>query len=80
LKHRKIIFQVRLGTSRDRKRILLEEWYRDRLKDTTSPLIAKWEKLAGVQVKKFYVRRMKTKGVLPEGDFMFTKGRYCRKS
>lgn len=61
LKHRKIILQVRPGTSRDRKRILLEEWYRDRLRDTTSPLIAKWEKLAGVQVKKFYVRRMKTK-------------------
>ena len=59
--HRKIILQVRPGTSRDRKRILLEEWYRDRLRDTTSPLIAKWEKLAGVQVKKFYVRRMKTK-------------------
>ena len=39
----------------------MEEWYRDRLRDTTSPLIAKWEKLAGVQVKKFYVRRMKTK-------------------
>ena len=61
LKHRKIILQVRPGTSRDRKRILLEEWYRDRLRDTTLPLIAKWEKLAGVQVKKFYVRRMKTK-------------------
>ena len=61
LKHRKIILQVRPGTSRDRKRILLEEWYRDRLRDTTSPLIAKWEKLAGVKVKKFYVRRMKTK-------------------
>ena len=61
LKHRKIILQVRPGTSRDRKRILLEEWYRNRLRDATSPLIAKWEKLACVQVKKFYVRRMKTK-------------------
>lgn len=61
LKHSKVIFQIRPGTSKDKRRALLDEWYRDRLKDAIPPLIAKWEKLAGVRVKRFYVRRMKTK-------------------
>lgn len=61
LKHSKMILQIRPGTSRDKRMALLDKWYRDRLKDAIPSLIAKWEKLAGVRVKRFYVRRMKTK-------------------
>jgi predicted metal-dependent hydrolase len=61
LKHKKIILQVRSGTSRDKKKAILEEWYRERLKEVIPTLIAKWEKLMKVKVKRFFVRRMKTK-------------------
>ena len=61
LKHKKIILQVRSGTSRDKKKAILEEWYRERLKEALPTLIAKWEKLMNVKVKRFFVRRMKTR-------------------
>ena len=61
LKHKKIILQVRSGTSRDKKKAILEEWYRERLKEVIPTLIVKWEKLMNVKVKRFIVRRMKTK-------------------
>jgi len=61
LKHKKIILQVRSETSRDKKKAILEEWYRERLKEAIPTLIAKWEKLMNVKVKRFFVRRMKTK-------------------
>ena len=61
LKHDKIILHIHPRTNNDKRRAVLEAWYRDKLKDAIPPLIAKWEKLVGVQIKKFYVRRMKTK-------------------
>jgi predicted metal-dependent hydrolase len=40
---------------------LLEEWYRDQIKEVTPDLIAKWEPRMGVKVERFFVQRMKTK-------------------
>jgi predicted metal-dependent hydrolase len=61
LKHSKIFFQLRPGTSDERKQELLAEWYRERLKEAVPPLIAKWEPLIGVRVERFFVRRMRTR-------------------
>ncbi len=61
LKHKKIILRVRSGTIRDKKQAILEEWYREQLKEAAPTLIAKWEKLMHVKTKRFFVRRMKTK-------------------
>lgn len=38
----------------------MTEWYRRRLKDTVPTLIEKWQKVIGVQVAEWKVRRMKT--------------------
>jgi predicted metal-dependent hydrolase len=40
---------------------LLSEWYRARLKARIEPLMAKWHKIMGVEVKEWSVKRMKTK-------------------
>lgn len=61
LKHSKMHLQIRPATSYARKEAILEEWYRERLKEAVPSLIAKWEPLMGVKVERFFVQRMKTK-------------------
>ncbi len=61
LKHNKMLFQIRPATTDERKQDILEAWYREKLKEVVSTLIAKWEPLMGVKVEKFFVQKMKTK-------------------
>ncbi len=61
LSHRKLVLQVRPGSSEERKRVVLEDWYRQQVKVAVPPLVAKWERLMGVTVNRFFVQRMKTK-------------------
>ena len=61
LKHNKMILQIRPETCDDRKQAVIEEWYREKLKEAIPPLIAKWEPLMSVKVERFFVQRMKTK-------------------
>ncbi len=44
----------------ERERILIT-WYRRRLKEEITPLIAKWEPIIGVQVAEWGVKQMKTR-------------------
>ena len=61
LQHRKMVLQVRPGTDETKKQTIVEDWYREQLKNSVPPLIAKWEPLMGVKVNRFFVQRMKTK-------------------
>lgn len=61
LKHKWIVIQVRPGADELKKQEVLEAWYRSQLKDAVSALVAKWEALMKVEVKRFFVQRMKTK-------------------
>jgi len=61
LKHNKLLFQIRPGTSDGKKQEILEAWYREQVKEIVPLLIAKWEPLMGVKVERFFVQRMKTK-------------------
>ncbi len=61
LRHSRIDLSVRLGASRAKRREVLEEWYRERLKEAAPPLIAKWEPKMNVRVREFGVKRMRTK-------------------
>ncbi len=61
LKHKTMLLQVRPDSSVEKKRAVLEDWYREQLKEAVPPLIAKWEPPIGVKVAKFFVQRMKTK-------------------
>ncbi|APW58603.1 M48 family metallopeptidase [Paludisphaera borealis] len=61
LGHRRITLRVRPGTSDDKKAAIVEQWYRDQLRQAVPPLLAKWEPVLGVKLERFFVRRMKTK-------------------
>lgn len=56
-----MLLQIRPATSDEKKQAILEEWYREKLKEAVPSLIAKWEPLIGVKVERFFVQRMKTK-------------------
>ena len=61
LKHSRLLLRVRTGSGKEKKQAVLEEWYRQQIKETVPTLLAKWQPLMGVQVKRFFVQRMKTK-------------------
>lgn len=61
LTHRHVRLQVRPDTGAGTREALLADWYRDQLKRAVPALLAKWEPIIGVRVKRFYVQRMKTK-------------------
>ena len=56
-----LALRVRPGASTRKRGAVMEGWYRERLKEAASPLIAKWEPVMGVKVKKLLTRRMKTR-------------------
>jgi predicted metal-dependent hydrolase len=61
VKHSKLLLRVRPSSGEQKKQAVLEEWYRQQLKEAVPPLIAKLQPLMGVNVKRFFVQRMKTK-------------------
>lgn len=61
LKHKAIELHVRPGTDLQKKHTVIEEWYRSQLKELVPPVIEKWEKIIGVTVDEFAIKRMKTK-------------------
>jgi predicted metal-dependent hydrolase len=58
---RKIKLQVRPGTEQAQCEEVLDSWYRQQLRDAMPALLAKWEPVLKVKVKRVFVRRMKTK-------------------
>lgn len=50
LKHNRMVLQIRPGASDLKKQAVLDEWYRAQLKEAAPPLVAKWERLMGVNV------------------------------
>jgi hypothetical protein len=61
LTHGTMLLRVRPDSSAEIKQTVLNGWYREQLKAAIPPLIAKWQPLMGVKVKRFYVQQMKTK-------------------
>jgi hypothetical protein len=61
LKHSRMVLRVRPGTDEGKRQVLVEEWYRGRLKEAVPPLLERWQPLLGVEVERFFVQRMKTK-------------------
>jgi len=49
------------GADADRRRKILDGWYRERLREEIPPLLAKWEAALGVQAADWGVKRMKTR-------------------
>jgi len=51
---------VRPGSPKAKRQEFLDRWYRRILKETASAIIEKWEGRIGVEVKKLYVRKMRS--------------------
>jgi predicted metal-dependent hydrolase len=61
LKHNKIELHIRPETDTIKRKEILDEWYRVKLKEMIPLLIEKLEKVMNVEVKEFGVKKMKTK-------------------
>jgi predicted metal-dependent hydrolase len=57
----RLLLYIPEGTSTERRRELLQLWYRNQLREAIPPVIAKWEHQVSVTVPKWSIRRMKTK-------------------
>ena len=49
------------GTSAERREKLLEDWYRNRLREALEPLVEAWRVRLGVDLREWSLRRMKTR-------------------
>jgi len=61
LKPKLLELHIRPWTTVNKRRAILNEWYRQQLKIKIPPLINKYEKLMGLKVKDFGVKKMKTR-------------------
>ncbi len=61
LNHKTIELLARPQMTALQREQVLQEWYRERLKEMVPPLIALWEERMGAKVNAFTIRRMKTK-------------------
>lgn len=53
--------RVRPGTSKEKREAVLNQWYRQRLREQIPQLIAKWEQEIGVKVAECRIKKMKTR-------------------
>ena len=56
-----MILTVRPHAGAISKDAVLARWYRDQLRAKAAELIAKWQPMIGVRVKRLFIRQMKTK-------------------
>lgn len=61
LDHNRLMLQVRPSTDIDRRREILEGWYREELRAAAMPMIEKWQGIMKVEVRRFFIQRMKTR-------------------
>jgi predicted metal-dependent hydrolase len=55
-----LIMSIRPDTTKTKKQALLDNWYRNMLKEAAPVIIKKWEQIIGIIVKKLYLRKMKS--------------------
>lgn len=61
LKHKTIELYVRPNTTTNKRKAIIDEWYRAEMKKIIPPLLDKWEKKIGVKANDFGVKLMRTK-------------------
>ncbi len=61
LKHKRIELYVRPEINREKMRSILDEWYREQLKEGVPAIIENWAKKMGVHVQEFRIKKMRTK-------------------
>lgn len=70
LTHSEMRLYIRAESSQDYIQTIIDEWLRQELKKALPPLLEKWQPIMGVQVKKFFIQKMKTRW----GSCNYTQG------
>lgn len=61
LDHKRITLTVRPGSNAEKRAEVMHEWHKSLLHEVVPGLIRKWEAKLGVQVKRYFLQRMKTR-------------------
>lgn len=61
LKHSVIKMQIRPDTPAEKRGVMLDDWYRQRMKEIVPAFIHTWERTLNVDVRDFGIKKMKTK-------------------
>ncbi|MCF7635005.1 MAG: metal-dependent hydrolase [Dehalococcoides mccartyi] len=61
LKHSVIEMQIRPDTPTEKREVILDDWYRQRMKEIVPAFIHTWERTLNVDVRDFGIKKMKTK-------------------
>lgn len=61
LDHKRITLTVRPGSSAEKRAEVMSQWHKSLLHEVVPALIAKWEATLGVEVKRYFLQRMKTR-------------------
>lgn len=61
LSHKRITLTVRPGSDRAKRESIMQKWHRDLLHEVVPEMIRKWETRLGVQVRGYFLQRMKTR-------------------
>ncbi len=61
LTHKTIELYVRPGSDTEKRKQILEHWYREQLREVVADLVSHWEKKMKVKVEEFGIKKMKTK-------------------
>jgi predicted metal-dependent hydrolase len=68
LTHDKLVVAVRTDSDPKQIKMLMNEWYRDQIREALPEVVAYWEKILEVKVENVFIQQMKTKwgGCTPE--------------
>ena len=61
LKHKHIILHIRPNTDTEKRKEILDDWYRECLRNEVIKLVEKWEPIIDVNVSDIGIKKMKTK-------------------
>mgnify|MGYP000146117082 FL=1 len=61
LKHKHIILHIRPNTDTEKRKEILDDWYRECLRNEVVKLVEKWEPIIDVNVSDIGIKKMKTK-------------------
>ena len=61
LRHRAIVLRIRPGSTEEKRQAVMAGWYRRQVKAAAADLVAKWGPALGVEVRRIFVQRMKTR-------------------
>lgn len=61
LSHSKIELFIRPNTTREKRKVVIEQWYRAEMQNIIPLLMQKWEREIGVKANEFGIKKMRTK-------------------